>query len=149
MVSGDHAGVAGVELIEQPHLLELGRDLVDPLRHDQAGTIDEFGQEVPHGPTDRAGHADDLAFLGQDRELPVDLTDALGVSADHSFMSLVVAHVEQGIASGVEQVDDTFNVGVVLHDECHTRGQPRARAGTQSAYAKQGCVGRDGAELLQ
>lgn len=123
VVGRDHAGVGGMELAAEAFAVEEGGDFVDAFGDDQAGAFGPLGEKVAHRPADRAGHADRLAVPVQQGELAVDFADAFRIAGRQAGESVIDGHIEEDVAGGIEQIDDSFDVRVMLHDECPDAGR--------------------------
>ncbi len=51
----------------------------------------------------------------QQRKLSINATDFLSVAAADMLDSFVNGHVENRVAGGVEQIDEPFDVSVIVH----------------------------------
>jgi hypothetical protein len=107
-----------MKLIGQTLGLQELMDFVDPFGHDEARSRGSLGEKVPHGSADRPGHADKLPLAREQCKLAVDMTDLLCAARRDPCASFVERHIEQHVGAWVEQVDDSFNVGMVRHVSC-------------------------------
>ena len=78
MMSGDHPGIAGVELRFEPLSLEPAIDRVNAVRDDQYWAFLLLGQEITHRSIQGAHHAHRLADLGDQRKGAFDLVHRRG-----------------------------------------------------------------------
>ena len=67
-------------------------------------------------PGEGPGHADELARLGHEGEMPVEAAHRLDVSRGEGGARLVEGNVEQSIAGGVGQIDDALYVQMIHSD---------------------------------
>ena len=116
MVSRDHAGVRRVKLIAVAFRSQPGGDFVDSFGNDQARPLGPLGQEVPHRPADGSRHADEVAALRPQRELPIDFADASRISGLDPFGRVGDRHVQQHITCRGQQIDNSFDVSLVHGD---------------------------------
>ena len=104
-----------MKLVRITFCFEALSQLIDPFGHDQQGAIGLLGQEVAERPTDRAGQADDLSLFLYDRKLAINLANLLRIARRHNCSGLVITHVEDHVVGWIDQVDDPFYIGLVLH----------------------------------
>jgi len=76
-----HPRVRRVKLIGPAAPAELGRDLVDPLGHDQDGAVGGLGEEIPQAAARGSAPGDALAVLRDEGKRSVDRQYAGGSAA--------------------------------------------------------------------
>ena len=115
IVGRNHSGVRCVELIVDPHLGEFEPYVLDLLGDDQAGALGSLGQEIPHGPPDRACHSDGFSLGDADRKLTIDLGHLVGESCKNHPFCLFDVHIQENIGIGIHKVFNACNGLGVRH----------------------------------
>ena len=71
-----------MKLIRPAAAAQLGRDLVDPLRHDQNGASGGLCEEIAQRPLEAPRQYHSLPFLGDECERALNLEDAAGICCE-------------------------------------------------------------------
>ena len=115
MMRRHHARVRRMKLLGEPFLLQPCGDFINAFRHDQTRPRNLLRQKVPHRPADRPSHPNDMPILMHQRKLPINRTDLRRIPRPQPSSRFFDRHIEDRIVLRIEQVNESFNVLVIVH----------------------------------
>lgn len=104
VMSWNHAGIAGMKLRPESLLFQPIPDRINAVGHDKGRAFLALGEKVAHRTIEGAGQADDLSFLGHQREGTLDPPDRLSRAAQDAFPRFLDAHIEDAVGSGIGEI---------------------------------------------
>jgi hypothetical protein len=72
--------------------------------YDESGAFVALGQKIAHRTIEGTGQADDLPFIGHQREGSLDLPDRISRAAPDALARFLDAHIEDAVGSGIREI---------------------------------------------
>src|SRR6266850_5750126 len=118
-----HPRVRRVKLIGPAAPAELGRDLVDPLGHDQDGAVGGLGEEIAQRPLETPRQDDALALLGDECKRAVDRQYAGGIGGEQGLArrnEITRPEVLRAVRNEIDDLRDLLHGALRLRDSTCT-----------------------------